>query len=622
MTDKPEDVPDRPLRRGWTTGACATAATRAAYAALLTGEFPDPVTIRLPGGETPAFALAWEARGPDRCAAGVVKDAGDDPDVTHGALVIATVGRGAPGTGVTFRAGDGVGTVTKEGLPIPPGEPAINPVPRRMMSEAVAELAAAHGDTGDVVIEVSIPGGAEIALKTWNPRLGIVGGLSILGTTGIVVPFSCSAWIHSIHRGIDVARANGIGHVAGSTGSTSEQAVQRLHGLSDLALLDMGDFAGGMLKYLRRHPVPRLTIAGGFGKLSKMAQGFLDLHSGRSQVDFNWLADRMAELGASPDEIERTRHSNTANQVLIRAVAAGLPLADLVAARARAVALDTLGGCGTDVEVLVFDRKGALEGRAGFVSSDPGKVLILGGTTEAAELARRLEGMPVVTSLAGRTRAPAALPGEVRIGGFGGAEGLAAYLRDNAVAAVIDATHPFAATISRHAEEACRQAGVPRLALVRPEWVAGPGDHWIEVDDMEAAVAAVPSGARAFLTVGRQELDPFASRADAWFLARVIDPQEQPAPDIALVAGRGPFDLDAERALLAGHGITVVVAKNSGGGASRPKLAAARELGIPVILVRRPAPPAGPRAATAEEALEWLHRTLRSGRSTWTCSGS
>ena len=228
------------------------AATKAAYTALLTGEFPDPVTICLPGGETPAFALAWEARGVGGCAAGVIKDAGDDPDVTHGALIIATVRRGEAGSGVVFRAGEGVGMVTREGLPIPPGEPAINPVPRRMMTEAVAELAAEFGDAGDVVIEVSVPGGAEIALKTWNPRLGIVGGLSILGTTGIVVPFSCSAWIHSIHRGIDVARANGIDHVAGSTGSTSEQAVQRIHGLSELALLDMGDFAGGMLKYLRR----------------------------------------------------------------------------------------------------------------------------------------------------------------------------------------------------------------------------------------------------------------------------------------------------------------------------------------------------------------------------------
>ena len=607
MTDKPDGAPNRPLRRGWTTGACATAATTAAYTALLTGEFPDPVTIRLPGGETPAFALAWESKGGAECAAGVVKDAGDDPDVTHGALIIATVRRGEAGSGVVFRAGEGVGMVTKEGLPIPPGEPAINPVPRRMMTEAVAELAAEHGDAGDVVIEVSVPGGAEIARKTWNPRLGIVGGLSILGTTGIVVPFSCSAWIHSIHRGIDVARANGFEHVAGSTGSTSEQAVQRIHGLSELALLDMGDFAGGMLKYLRRNPVPRVTIAGGFGKLTKLAQGFLDLHSGRSQVDFTWLADRLAELGAPAELVEEAKGANTANQVLTRAVAAGVPLADLVAARARTVARGVLGDCDTDVEVLVFDRKGGLEGRAGFAGGGA-RVLILGGTTEAAALARGLSGVGVITSLAGRTRAPAALPGEVRVGGFGGAEGLAAYLEERGITAVVDATHPFAATISRHAEAACRLRPTPRLILARPAWTRQPGDRWIEVDDMAAAVAAISAGARVFLTVGRQELTAFASRTDAWMLARVIDPPEQPIDGVTLVTGRGPFDLEAERALLAEHGITVVVAKNSGGEASYPKLAAARELNIPVIMVRRPELPPGEVVGTVEEALDWLKR--------------
>ena len=140
----------------------------------------------------------------------------------------------------------------------------------------------------------------------------------------------------------------------------------------NLALLDMGDFAGGMLKYLRRNPVPRVTIAGGFGKLTKLAQGFLDLHSGRSQVDFAWLADRLAELGAPAELVAEARTANTANQVLTRAVAAGLPLADLVAARARAVALGVLGDCGTDVEVLVFDRKGGLEGQGtGFCGLAP-----------------------------------------------------------------------------------------------------------------------------------------------------------------------------------------------------------------------------------------------------------
>ena len=148
----------------------------------------------------------------------------------------------------------------------------------------------------DVDVEIAIPGGELLAEKTWNPRLGIVGGLSILGTTGIVHPFSCAAWIASIHRGVDVARAMGLQHVAGCTGSTSEDAVRAHYGLPLEAMLDMGDFAGGLLKYLREHPVPRVTIAGGFGKMMKLAQGALDLHSGRSQVDLDLLADLVPEL--------------------------------------------------------------------------------------------------------------------------------------------------------------------------------------------------------------------------------------------------------------------------------------------------------------------------------------
>ena len=246
---------DRPLRRGWTTGACAAAAAKAAYAALVTGEFPDPVEIELPRGERPAFALATTRKGGDSATAGVVKDAGDDPDVTHGALILVTVRLGAPGSGVVFRAGAGVGTVTRPGLAIPPGEPAINPVPRRMIRAAVADIATAANCAGDVEVEIAIPGGEALAAKTLNPRLGIVGGLSILGTTGIVVPYSCSAWIYGIRQGIDVARAMGLNHVAGATGRTSEAAVQKLHDLPETALIDMGDFVGGMLKYLRS-PLP------------------------------------------------------------------------------------------------------------------------------------------------------------------------------------------------------------------------------------------------------------------------------------------------------------------------------------------------------------------------------
>jgi cobalt-precorrin-5B (C1)-methyltransferase len=360
------------LRSGWTTGACATAATTAAYTALLTGEFPDPVTVTLPRGQTPSFALAVESLAAGVAMAGVVKDAGDDPDVTHGALVRSTVRPGPAGSGVRFAAGPGVGTVTKAGLPLDVGEPAINPVPRRMMRDAVTEVArsagrGAGGPPGaepDVVVEISVDGGEELARRTWNPRLGILGGLSILGTTGIVVPYSCSAWIDSIRRGIDVARAAGRRHVAGCTGSTSERVVAELHGLPEDALLDMGDFAGAVLKYLRRHPVPRLTIAGGVGKLAKLADGHLDLHSGRSQVDLGFLAGLAAAAGADGELAGRVRGANTALEALRECEAAGVPLGDLVAAGARRTAEGVLRGAEVAVDVVVIDRAGTVVGRA------------------------------------------------------------------------------------------------------------------------------------------------------------------------------------------------------------------------------------------------------------------
>ena len=277
------EKPEGELRRGWTTGACAAAATKAAFTALLTGKFPDPVSLVLPKGETPSFALALEGRGEGWAQAGIVKDAGDDPDVTHGCTVIATVRM--KGSGITFKGGAGVGTVTRAGLPIAVGEPAINPVPRAMITSVLHELGGR-----DVEVEISIPDGEAIAQKTWNPRLGIIGGLSILGTTGIVYPFSCAAWIASIHRGVDVARAMGLQHIAGCTGSTSEDAVRAHFNMPLEAMMDMGDFAGGLLKYVREHPVARVTIGGGFGKITKLAQGAMDLHSGRSQVDFRWLS--------------------------------------------------------------------------------------------------------------------------------------------------------------------------------------------------------------------------------------------------------------------------------------------------------------------------------------------
>jgi cobalt-precorrin-5B (C1)-methyltransferase len=352
------------LRSGWTTGACATAATTAAYTALLTGQFPDPVTITLPKGQQPSFALAREALGDGWASAAIVKDAGDDPDVTHLALVGSTVRHGAPGSGVMFFAGPGVGTVTLPGLPLAVGEPAINPVPRELMREAVQSLATRHGRAGDVAIEISVDHGEELARKTWNPRLGILGGLSILGTTGIVVPYSCSAWIDSIRMGVDVAIAMGHSHVAGCTGSTSERVVMGEYGLADEALLDMGDFAGAVLKYLKAHPVPRLTVAGGFAKMSKLAAGHLDLHSGRSQVDTMLLTDLARGAGASPAVTASISAAGTGLGALQLALAQGVPLGDAVAVAARDAALLVLDGAPVIVDTICIDRAGVIVGRA------------------------------------------------------------------------------------------------------------------------------------------------------------------------------------------------------------------------------------------------------------------
>lgn len=246
-----------------------------------------------------------------------------------------------------------------------------------------------------------------------------------------------------------------------------------------------------------------------------------------------------------------------------------------------------------------------------------GRLLILGGTTEAVALARALAeagGWDVTTSLAGRTRAPAALPGAVRIGGFGGADGLAAYLRAERIDRVIDATHPFAAAISAHAAAACTGLGVPLLRIERPAWAPVPGDNWVDVaDPAEAAgwlAGTLPPGSAVLLTLGRQDVTAFRHCPDLRFVLRSIEPpaQEDLPPDCLLLSERGPFTLAGERALLARHGIRAIVAKNAGGDATAAKLAAAREAAIPMVMIRRPAPPATPAVADVAGALDWLSR--------------
>ena len=384
------------LRYGWTTGACAQAAAAAALEALLGGAFPDPVTIELPRGRRPSFPLAERAQGEGWARAGVIKDAGDDPDVTHGALIVATVrwrergaapegaGGGAPRSGgrsaaaaaasgakvgTVFRAGPGVGTVTLPGLPVAVGEPAINPSPRRMIRAELARVAGRHGLACDpelgppVVVEISVPGGEELAKRTWNPRLGIVGGISILGTTGVVVPYSCSAWIASVRQAVDVATRQGIDHLAAATGDASARAAACRHRLPELAVIDMGDFVRPTLRHVSRRRPRRLTLAGGFAKFSKLAAGALDLHSQRSQVDLRFLAELARERGARPGLVDAIERANSALEVLERCLAEGVPVATAVAERALAVARAEVDPR-VELDVLVVDRAGAIVGEA------------------------------------------------------------------------------------------------------------------------------------------------------------------------------------------------------------------------------------------------------------------
>jgi precorrin-6A/cobalt-precorrin-6A reductase len=245
------------------------------------------------------------------------------------------------------------------------------------------------------------------------------------------------------------------------------------------------------------------------------------------------------------------------------------------------------------------------------------RILILGGTTEARRLAEHLALRPdlaVTLSLAGRTAAPAALPVPTRVGGFGGAEGLAAFLEAQAIDVLIDATHPYAVQISANAVEAAARARVPLLALERPAWEPVDGDHWIEVADMPAAVTALGSTPRrVFLALGRNELRPFEAAPAHFYLIRSVDPVEPPLalPDAIYLTGRGPFNEAAEHALLVQHRIEIIVAKNSGGTATYGKIAAARGLGLPVIMLQRP-PPRAEAARSVEEVLARLDHVLAS----------
>lgn len=352
----------RPLRYGYTTGACATAVSLGAANLLLSDTPLHQVSITLPRGQTVDFELAYCRCSEGIAEAGTIKDAGDDPDVTHGALIFAQV-RLTTQEGVRFFAGPGIGTVTRPGLPVAVGEPAINPTPRRMLTQQLQALAQTYRYSGGFEVTLGIENGAALAAKTMNPRLGIEGGLSILGTTGIVRPFSCAAYIASIHQAIDVARANGLHHIAACTGAASEQAIRTRYSLTPMALIEMGDFVGAVLKHLRIAPVAKLSLVGGFGKISKLAAGHLNLHSHHSAIDFNWLASQLALLGADEALQGRVQTANTAQQVLAMAQEAGLPLGDqicrLAQQRSQEIVRNSMA-----IEVWVLSRQGEAVGYA------------------------------------------------------------------------------------------------------------------------------------------------------------------------------------------------------------------------------------------------------------------
>jgi len=293
IDDTSDSLPPAPRRRGlrsgYTTGACAAAAAKAAALALTTQQAVQEVTIRLPIGQDVTFAVHRCEVGPDEALCSVIKDAGDDPDVTHGAEICARVRRAEH---FELAGGEGVGTVTRPGLGLEVGGPAINPVPRRMISESIAEVT-----TELPRVEISVPGGEQMAKKTLNGRLGIVGGISILGTTGIVRPYSTASWRASVEQAVDVAAANGVREVVFSTGGRSEKFSQKLFPeLPDLAFVEMGEFTGHALKRCAARGITRAVLSGMIGKLSKVAQGHFMTHVAGNQVDPEFLAELASDV--------------------------------------------------------------------------------------------------------------------------------------------------------------------------------------------------------------------------------------------------------------------------------------------------------------------------------------
>jgi cobalt-precorrin-5B (C1)-methyltransferase len=367
----------RNLRQGYTTGACAAASSAAATRALLTGQPVTEVVIDLPAKTNVEFPVARCAFKADGVTCGTIKDAGDDPDVTHGAEVQATVvWIDTPGIHIT--GGRGVGQVTLPGLAVDVGQPAINPAPRRQIRRAVIAQIVAHEaedqlEARGLQVTISVPGGEALAKETMNPRLGVVGGISILGTTGVVKPYSKSAYRASIYIELNVAAENGVRRAVLTTGRRSEEYALAYHpGWTKLGCVQVGDHIGYALRQAKRLDFEQVVISGMVGKLSKLAQGRMQTHVSRGKIDFDFLTELVAGLGAGPDLVERVRTANTARHVqtiLRQAEMNGLETSITRLAAERA--FDYVERA-FPVQVLLFDIGGEL--LAEYVAPQPGPV--------------------------------------------------------------------------------------------------------------------------------------------------------------------------------------------------------------------------------------------------------
>jgi cobalt-precorrin-5B (C1)-methyltransferase len=361
MADEPRR--GKALREGYSTGACAAAAAKAAAIAVLSRAEQREVTIDLPIGRRVTFAVSACETVDGRALCTVIKDAGDDPDCTHGAEIVAEV-RLCPEPGVTIDGGDGVARVTKGGLGIEVGEAAITRVPRRMIAESVLQALEAAGHAGGAAVVISVPGGVEMAKKTLNHRLGLIGGISILGTSGIVKPYSTAAYKVSIVNAIDVAVAEGLAEVVLTTGGKSEEYAQRVWPLPESAFVQMGDWVGFTLAYCRKKKLTKVDVAGMIGKLSKIAEGEFYTHARQSAVNLDGLAAIADSLGAAADVVDKIRRGNTAREAQEIVIAHAVDgFFDQIAERVSRNCREYVEGTFA-VETIITDSEGVVLGRA------------------------------------------------------------------------------------------------------------------------------------------------------------------------------------------------------------------------------------------------------------------